>query len=261
VTSCETIRCEVEDGIATLTLNRPDRLNALNLTMFAELSTALGDLAADRRVGCLVLTGAGSAFCAGFDLKDPVLDRGEAPSPDNPAHSDVAVMKQIWDFPHPKVIAVNGVAAGGGVGIALSGDIVIAARSARFVQTFVPRLGTIPDLGCTWTVPHKVGRAKALGMALLGEPLYAEQAADWGLIWACVEDDELQERAREIAARLRDSSPTAIRETRRLIDRAATVSFDDQVREERCVAQEIIRTPDFAEALSAFRERRKPRFR
>src|SRR6202050_3432276 len=189
--SYETILFEVDSGIARLTLNRPDKLNSFNTQMHGEVRQALSSIP-ESGARVLVLTGAGRGFCAGQDLGDRAvapgaqgIDLGE--SIDKHYKPLVLALHQL---PMPVIAAVNGVAAGAGANIALACDLVIAARSASFVQAFC-KLGLVPDSGGTWFLPRLIGPARALGLALLGEKLSAEQAAAWGLIWRCVEDGEL----------------------------------------------------------------------
>lgn len=198
----------VDDGIARLTLNRPDSLNSFNGAMHQAMKSALKTLHEDRSVRVVLLTGRGRGFCAGQDLGDRQVAPGDQP-PDlgeslekryNP------MLKSLRSLPMPVICAVNGVAAGAGANIALACDIVLAARSASFVQAFC-RLGLVPDSGGTWTLPRLVGMARAKGLALLGDKLSAEQAEQWGLIWRCVDDDALMDDAQTLAHHLA-SQPT-----------------------------------------------------
>jgi 2-(1,2-epoxy-1,2-dihydrophenyl)acetyl-CoA isomerase len=159
------------------------------------------------------------------------------------------------------VVAVNGVAAGGGVGLALTGDIVIAARSAQFIQVFAPNLGLVPDLGCTWHLPRALGTARAKALALLGEPLTADQAADWGLIWQACADEELAPRAREITNRLASGPTLAFRAVKQVLDAPPAGSFDAQLAREASIQRRLADSSDFVEGVAAFREKRKPTFR
>ena len=189
--SYQNILFETADGVARLTLNRPERLNSLNAEMHAEVRAALASLK-DSAARVLVITGAGRGFCAGQDLNERAVAPGSAP-PDLAASIEKhykPLVLALRSLQLPVIAAVNGVAAGAGANIALACDLVIAARSASFVQAF-SKLGLVPDSGGTWTVPRLIGTARALGLTLLGDKLSAEQAAAWGLIWRCVEDDEL----------------------------------------------------------------------
>src|SRR5512142_2824208 len=189
--SYQTILFDVTGGVARLTLNRPDRLNSFNTTMHAEVREALGSLeGSDARV--LVLTGAGRGFCAGQDLGDRAVAPGGAAVDlgESIEKNYKPLVMALRNLPMPVIGAVNGVAAGAGANIALACDMVIAAKSASFVQAFA-KLGLVPDSGGTWSLPRLVGNARAIGLAFLGDKLPAEQAAQWGLIWRCVEDAEL----------------------------------------------------------------------
>jgi 2-(1,2-epoxy-1,2-dihydrophenyl)acetyl-CoA isomerase len=196
----ETLLIERRDDIVLVTLNRPDRLNALNLQLITDLRAAAAAIESDSGVRAAVLTAAGRAFCAGADLVgndllgDPARSRGENIGIGLRQHFNPMVL--AWhQLRVPVVVAVNGVAAGAGVSLALAGDIVLAARSATFLQLFAPKLGLMPDLGSTFHLPRLVGTARAKGLALLGDALSADDAANWGLIWACVEDASLPAHA------------------------------------------------------------------
>src|SRR6478609_27478 len=206
--SYENILFSIEGGIARLTLNRPDRLNSFNDAMHAEVRDAVGRVRADPSVRVLLLTGAGRGFCAGQDLGDRAVAPGADPV-DLGASIDrnyKPLVLALRALPLPVIAAVNGVAAGAGANLALACDLVIAARSAVFVQAFA-KLGLVPDSGGTWLLPRLVGTARALGLALLGEKLSAEQAAAWGLIWRCVEDAELEALVADLARHFA-SAPT-----------------------------------------------------
>lgn len=254
------------DGIAEIVLDRPDALNALSREMFESLRRHLANISTNTGIGAVVLTGAGRGFCAGADLKDPMMGRGLpreergrncATVLDTLMH---AFIRELRALPLPTVAAVNGVAAGGGVGLALACDVVIAARSASFLLPFTPKLGLVPDLGGSWHLAHHLGRARALGAALLGDPMPAQQAAEWGLIWRCVDDGQLHEEAIAIAQRLRDGPRRAQVALRRLIDAARRRSFDEQLDAERDAQADLTGTEDAAEAIAAFEARRIPRF-
>jgi 2-(1,2-epoxy-1,2-dihydrophenyl)acetyl-CoA isomerase len=168
--------------------------------------------------------------------------------------------RDLYAFPKPTVAAVNGVAAGGGVGVALACDIVIAAKSAKFIQVFAQQLGLVPDMGCSWHLPRLVGAARAKGLALLGDRLSAEDAAHWGLIWQAVEDEALMARAREIALRLAKGPTKGLVRTRQVLDRAFDNDFPAQLDLERAVQHELGDTDDFAEGVAAFIQKRAPKF-
>ena len=258
--SYETILFEVDSGIARLTLNRPDKLNSFNVQMHAEVRQALlGTPASGARV--LVLTGAGRGFCAGQDLGDRAVapgaqgvDLGESiENRYNP------LVLSLRDLPMPVIAAVNGVAAGAGANIALACDIVIAARSANFVQAF-SKLGLIPDSGGTWFLPRLVGDARAMGLALLGNKLPAEQAAAWGLIWQCVEDAELAQTVDTLAKQFAVAPTRGLAATKAALRRSWQHSFKEQLDLERDVQRELGRSSDYGEGVAAFSEKRTPRF-
>src|SRR3990167_3309945 len=206
------------DCVARITLSRPDRLNAFTAAMHGELADALSRAEADPAIRVLLLTGAGRGFCAGQDLGDRAVAPG-AEGVDLGASVELyyaPLIRRLAEIPKPVVCAVNGIAAGAGANIALACDIVIAARSARFIQSFAA-IGLIPDSGGTWVLPLLVGQTRALGLALTGEPLSAERAEQWGMIWKAVDDDLLKSDAEALAARLAQGAPRALAETKRLI--------------------------------------------
>ncbi|WP_420440318.1 enoyl-CoA hydratase/isomerase family protein [Candidatus Poriferisodalis sp.] len=214
--------------VATVMLNRPETLNSMNDDFMNDITEAFGMVAADKSVRAVVLTGAGRGFCSGADLRNAAADgaegvdadaAGEATtdSMDNAFHPAI---RAVAGCPVPTVARINGVAAGGGIGLSMSCDVAIAARSAFFVATFGPRLGIVPDLGTTWQLPMRVGRARALGMSLLGERVTADQAAEWGLVWKTVDDDELDDAVAQVVDVLRRSSPAAMARIRSAIDGA-----------------------------------------
>jgi 2-(1,2-epoxy-1,2-dihydrophenyl)acetyl-CoA isomerase len=253
--SYSTIQLETKDGVATLTLNRPTMLNSLNREIIDEIRSALRKLARDDATKVLVVTGAGRGFCAGADLTTTGGNDGS----DRSVGEGVAyamevgynpLVRDMTSFPKPVIVAVNGVAAGGGVGLALSGDIVLAARSAYFVQVFVPRLGLVPDMGCTWFFPQLLGRARARALAMLGDRLPAEKAAEWGLIWQCVDDDNLAKGPQQ-----------AYRELKRVLDEAPLNTLDEQLENERRTQRILGDTDDFKEGVVAFLTKRDPQFK
>jgi 2-(1,2-epoxy-1,2-dihydrophenyl)acetyl-CoA isomerase len=263
----ENVLLERHENIAILTLNRPDALNALNGALIRDMREAVATVASDRSARALVLTGEGRAFCAGADLRpegEPPAQAAGAVGERVARTMDTSfnpMMRELYAIEKPTVAAVNGIAAGGGAGVALVTDITIAARSAEFVQVFAPRLGIVPDLGCSWQLPRRLGRARALGLALLGDRLPAEQAAAWGMIWSCVEDERLMPEAISIATRLADGPARAFALTRRAIDVAVQQGFDAHLDHERDCQRVLCAGPEFAEGLAAFREKRPPRFR
>ncbi|HEX7006480.1 MAG TPA: 2-(1,2-epoxy-1,2-dihydrophenyl)acetyl-CoA isomerase PaaG [Alphaproteobacteria bacterium] len=257
-----TVLYDCRDGFATVTLNRPDKLNAFTAAMHAELRAALDDAARRPDVRAVLLTGAGRGFCAGQDLSERVQKPGDPPR-DAGASLEATynrLVRQIRALEMPVVAAVNGVAAGAGCNIALACDIVLAARSARFIQSF-SKIGLIPDAGGTWQLPRLVGRARALGLALLAEPLSAEQAEQWGLIWRAVDDDKLMEEARTLAASLATQPTTALALAKKALDASETNSFDQQLDLERDLQRIAARTEDYREGVAAFVAKRAPRFK
>ncbi len=258
--SYQTILYDVAGGVARLTFNRPDRLNSFNAAMHAELRDALGRVAGDgARV--LVLTGAGRGFSAGQDLGDrQVLPGGaRADLGESIERNYKPLVLALAALPMPTVAAVNGVAAGAGASIALACDLVVAAKSATFIQAF-SRLGLVPDSGATWFLPRLVGSARALGLAMLGERLPAAQAADWGLIWRCVEDAEFASVVDRLAAELAAAPTRALVRTREAMRAAATATLAEQLDRERDLQRELGYTDDYAEGVAAFSEKRAPRF-
>jgi 2-(1,2-epoxy-1,2-dihydrophenyl)acetyl-CoA isomerase len=258
--SYQHILFDIADGVARLTLNRPERLNSFNSAMHAEVRVALASLGGSP-ARALLITGAGRAFSAGQDLNDRAVAPGAAP-PDLAASIErdyKPLILALHNLPLPVIAAVNGVAAGAGANIALACDLVIAARSASFVQAFV-KLGLVPDSGGTWFLPRLVGTARALGLALLGEKLPAEQAAEWGLIWRCVEDDELTGVADALARQLAAAPTRGVARTKQAIYASASCTLAQQLDIERDFQGELGRSADYAEGVAAFAAKRTPLF-
>jgi 2-(1,2-epoxy-1,2-dihydrophenyl)acetyl-CoA isomerase len=249
------------DGVARITLNRPDRLNSFTRQMHAEVREALAAIAADTTARVLVLTGAGRGFCAGQDLSDRAVSPGDAPVDlgESIERDYLPLVQGLRALPMPVVCAVNGVAAGAGANIALACDIVVAARSASFIQAFC-RIGLVPDSGGTWFLPRLVGTARAAGLALLGDKLPAEQAASWGLIWECVDDAELAPAVERIAAQLAQASPRGLAAIKRALQAGAGNTLDAQLALERDLQRELGFGADYREGVAAFLEKRAPRF-
>ncbi|HET8613137.1 MAG TPA: 2-(1,2-epoxy-1,2-dihydrophenyl)acetyl-CoA isomerase PaaG, partial [Sphingomonas sp.] len=256
----QTIRFEAADGIARLTLNRPDRLNAFTAAMHGEAADALGRVEQDASVRVLVLTGAGRGFCAGQDLADrAVSPGGEAVDLGESVELYYApLIRRLTGLPKPVIGAVNGVAAGAGANIALACDIVIAARSAKFIQSFA-NIGLIPDSGGTWVLPRLIGQARALGLALTGEPLPAEKAESWGMIWKCVDDEALAGEAEALARRFAGGPTRGLAATKALIRAATLKSLDEELTIERDAMRELGFSEDYREGVAAFMEKRPPR--
>jgi 2-(1,2-epoxy-1,2-dihydrophenyl)acetyl-CoA isomerase len=254
----ETILFSVDDGVARLTLNRPDRLNSFTVQMHGEVAQALEQVA-DARV--LVLTGAGRGFCAGQDLSD----RAVAPGGDGVDLGESLenrynpLIRKLTSLPMPVICAVNGVAAGAGANIALACDIVIAAKSAKFIQSFA-NIGLIPDSGGTSTLPRLAGQARALGLALTGEPLTAERAEAWGMIWKCVDDDKLGAEVDALAAKFASAPTRGLALTKQLIRESGARTLDAQLDVERDAQRTLGRTSDYKEGVGAFMEKRQPKF-
>ncbi len=257
-----TITYAVEAGIARLTLNRPDRLNSFTEEMHAEIRRALTWLESDRSARVLVLGGAGRAFCAGQDLSDPAVAIGDRP----PAIGAVIernykpLVLRLQKLRMPTLCAVNGIAAGAGASLALACDIVVAARSASFLQAF-SKIGLIPDTGGTWFLPQRVGMARALGLALLADKLPAEQAAAWGLIWECVDDLDLVRRVDRLAAHLAASPTLALVRTREAMHAGTSNTLAAQLDLERDIMQELGHSHDYRAGVSAFMAKREAEFR
>ncbi len=260
----EAVTLTVTDGIAQLTLNRPSTLNALNEEMFREIPLAINEatLAGAR---ALLITGAGRGFCSGADLvgrafAPPVSEsQREAVNRLN-FEKVVTLVRTLNEAPMPVVCAINGVAAGGGVGIALGGDVILMARSARFVLTFVPKLGLVPDVGATWLMTRLVGRARTMAASLLGDAISAQDAERWGLVARLIDDDQLQAEALAICRRLADGPQTAVMGTRRLVDAAPQMPICSHILLERDEQVKLIGGREHVEGVTAFREKRPGRF-
>jgi len=260
-----TVRCEIEDGVAIVTLDRPESLNSMNNELMADISSAVVFAEEDSSVRVLVLTGGGRGFCSGADLSTVEAADGEAPHDmgeqttsgmDDYFHPAIRALKECSV---PTVCRINGVAAGGGLGLSMCCDISIASRSAFFVATFGPRLGIVPDLGTTWNLPMRAGRATALGIAMLGDRFTADQAVDWGLIWKAVDAEELDAEVARVVDVFKHSSAEAMTRIRSSIDGAASRTFSDQLDLERD-HQEVLIPMNMVEGASAFMEKREPNF-
>lgn len=248
---------EQHSGYRQITLNRPDRLNALTVEMGAALMAALDAAACDDDCRALLLTGAGRGFCAGQDLT--AIAGASSAEIERLLDHYHPLIEKIRALPIPVVAAVNGVAAGAGANFALACDIVLAARSATFVQAFA-RIGLVPDCGGTWFLPRLVGMARARALMMLAEPLPAVTAAAWGLIWQAVEDDRLLSEAQALAARLASGPTVALGLIKQALDESAFNGLDDQLGLESELQVEAAETPDHAEGVRAFLEKRPPVF-
>lgn len=250
-------------AVALLRLNIPARMNPLTLPLQQALRAALAELREDRSVRALLLTGTGKAFCVGADL-------GSMSPPENGSLGQQTadameslsnpLIEDLRTLPFPVVSAVNGACAGAGVGLALSADVVVAARSAYFYLPFMPRLGIVPDLGSTWFLERFVGRARALALSLLGDRLSAERAEQWGLIWSCVDDAQLPDAALALAQRLAALPAHAAQEMRAVYEAAGQQTLPQQLRYEAERQRELIDRPAFAEGVQAFLAKREPVF-
>jgi 2-(1,2-epoxy-1,2-dihydrophenyl)acetyl-CoA isomerase len=254
------ILVEQHAGYRIITFNRPDRLNAFNDAMHLALRTAIDEAEADTSCRALMITGAGRGFCTGQDLSDRLTKPGE--SVELGAAQEAyynPLVRKLHELPFPVIAAVNGVAAGAGCNIALACDIVVAAKSATFIQSFA-RVGLIPDSGGTWILPRLVGDARARGLALLAQDLPAEKAADWGLIWRCVDDEALIYEARRICEHFSIAPTQGLALIKRALNASATNTLDAQLDLERDLQRAASLTPDYAEGVRAFMEKRKPNF-
>ena len=254
------ILTDVGEGYRIVTLNRPDRLNSFNASMHAALMSALMEAEADKTCRALILTGAGRGFCAGQDLSDRVYTPGQVP--------DLTVtierfynplVRKLRSLQMPVVCAVNGVAAGAGANLALACDVVVAARSAKFIQAFA-KLGLVPDCGGTWFLPRVVGTARARALALLAEPVSAEQAEAWGMIWKVVDDAGLMPEAHRLAHHFAEQPTAGLALIKRALDASETNNLDQQLDLERDLQGQAGRMPDYTEGVTAFFEKRPPQF-
>lgn len=257
----ETILFELAGGVARLTLNRPERLNSFTTSMHAEVADALDQVTTANGARVLLLTGAGRGFCAGQDLNDRAVAAG-----DTPADLGASVerfynplVRRLAGLEMPVICAVNGVAAGAGANLALACDIVLAARSAKFIESFAA-LGLIPDTGGTWALPRLVGLPRALGLALTGEPLSAERAEQWGLIWKCVDDAALMDEAGALAARFAAGPTLGLAATKKAIRESGLKTLDEELDNERDLMRRLGNSADYREGVAAFLEKRKPNF-
>lgn len=257
----ETIKFSVEDGAAVLTLNRPDRLNSFTVAMHQELQAAMALVEKDADIRALLITGAGRGFCAGQDLADRAVAPGDAPVDLGESVEKYynPLIRRLAALEKPAICAVNGVAAGAGANIALACDIVIAAKSAKFIQSFA-NIGLIPDSGGTWILPRLIGQARAMAIALTGEPVSAETAEEWGMIWKSVDDDTLMDVALGLAKKLASGPTRGLAATKERIRQASLNSLDQELDAERDAMRMLGASADYREGVAAFMEKRKPTF-
>jgi 2-(1,2-epoxy-1,2-dihydrophenyl)acetyl-CoA isomerase len=256
-----TVLIDKRGGYRVLTLNRPERLNAFNTALHEALRAAIEEAEQDENCRALLITGAGRAFCSGQDLHDRLMKPGEVVAKAGEAllkHYN-PLLRKLRDLPIPVVAAVNGVAAGAGCNFALAADIVLAARSATFVEAF-SRIGLIPDVGGTFFLPRLIGMARARGMAMLAEAITAEQAEQWGLIWKAVDDDKLMGEAHALCERLARAPTYALGLTKRALDASVSNDLEAQLQLEYELQKLAGTSPDYAEGVRAFIEKRRPNF-
>jgi len=258
----ESILFQVEEGVARLTLNRPQSLNCFNTAMHQEVREALQQVREDATIRCLLLSGSGRGFCAGQDLSDRAVsaDQGPPDLGDSVEKYYNPLIRGIMTLPKPVICAVNGVAAGAGASIALACDIVLAARSASFIQVF-GKIGLVPDSGGTWNLPRAVGLPRAKGLALLGDKLSAEQAEAWGMIWRCMDDDQLQEESLKLAKHLATQPTLGLGMIKKLLSAATANSLHEQLELEKETMRLLGRSHDYQEGVAAFLEKRAPHFK
>ena len=257
----ENIIYQVDNGVAVLTLNRPDTLNSFTMAMHKEIQLAMKDVRENPVVRCMLLTGSGRGFCAGQDLNDDAVKASDT-APDlgdavekyyNP------FVRGLMGLDKPVVCAVNGVAAGAGASIALACDLVIAARSASFVQVFC-KIGLIPDSGGTWNLPRALGLPRAKGLAMLGDKLSAEKAEAWGMIWQCVDNEELISAATKLAEHLATQPTKGLASIKKLLNESFSTPMHQQMEHEKDAMRALGQSHDYQEGVAAFMEKRKPEF-
>ena len=255
------------DSLAVIKLNRPDKLNALNETLLKELKTILDLLARDDSCRCVLLTGNGRGFCTGADISvvNTDKDRGKRAGQGEASYQSLVqyfnpIIQCIYDMEKPVIAGVNGLAVGYGVSLALACDLVFAANSASFTQVFVPQLGLVPDGGATWMLPRLVGHARAMGMILTGQPIGAQQAKEWGMIWDCVADDQLQDTVFKLAYKLSQGPSMGISSMKLAMRHSDSNSLEKQLRLEAYLQKTCSASEDFAEGCLAFIEKRNPNF-
>jgi 2-(1,2-epoxy-1,2-dihydrophenyl)acetyl-CoA isomerase len=256
------IKYDVANGTAVLTLNLPETLNSFTVAMHEDAQAAMLDVRTNAQVRCLVITGEGRGFCAGQDLKDLMGNGTEEPAELGEIVEKYynPFVRAIMTLEKPVICAVNGVAAGAGASVALACDIVLAARSASFVQVFC-KIGLVPDSGGTWNLPRAVGLARAKGLALLGDKLTAEQAESWGMIWQCVDDDQLMGEAIKLAEHLATQPTKGLATIKKLLNESLSTPMHQQLENERLAMRMLGQSNDYKEGVAAFMGKRKPEFK
>ncbi len=258
----ESIQFSIGNGIAVLTLNRPDKLNSFTQAMHLEVRAALSQVQSDKSVRALLLTGAGRGFCAGQDLSDRAVEPG-SPGVDLGASVEqfyAPLALTLRSLPMPVICAVNGVAAGAGANLALACDIVLAAKSASFIEAFC-KLGLIPDTGGTWHLPRMIGMARATGLAMLGEKLSAEKAEQWGLIWRAVPDEELMPEAMKMAEHFATAPTKGLAFTKKALQASYANTLPEQLQMEADMMRELGYSHDYREGVAAFMAKRPANFK
>ena len=255
-----------ESGVFLIRLNRPEVLNSMNRDLIMGLLKTMNEVNDDPKVRVVVITGNGRGFCAGADLADGGWPNEKNSSPGQAAANNMEIgfnplVRAITSADKPVITAINGIAAGGGVGLALSGDIVVAAESAKFKLVFGPQLGIISDVGSSWFVPHLIGRARANGMGLLGEDIGAKEAKEWGLIWDYYPNDEFMDSVSDLAERLANGPIEGLKAVVKAHDHALSTSLDKQLDYERDTQKIFLDRKEFREGVKAFIEKRKPDFK
>ncbi|APA66775.1 2-(1,2-epoxy-1,2-dihydrophenyl)acetyl-CoA isomerase PaaG [Janthinobacterium sp. 1_2014MBL_MicDiv] len=260
--SYQNILFTIEQGIATLTLNRPDKLNSFTQAMHEEVRDAIAKVNADSAVRVFVLTGAGRGFCAGQDLSDRAVEPGSkgVDLGESVEKNYAPLVLALKALPMPVICAVNGVAAGAGANLALACDIVIAGKSASFVEVFC-KLGLIPDTGGTFFLPRLIGSARAMGLAMLGEKLTAEKAEDWGLIWKCVDDAQLAEETQKLAVHFSTAPTKGLAFTKQALAASGANTLPQQLALEARMMSELGNSDDYREGVASFMEKRAPQFK
>lgn len=263
--SFESIQYAVTNGVAVLTLDRPETLNSFTVAMHEEVQLAMQDVRSNPEVRCLLLTGAGRGFCAGQDLNDRAVNRAESTdkAPDLGESVETyynPLIRAIMDLDKPVICAVNGIAAGAGASIALACDIVIAAKSAAFAFVFC-KIGLVPDSAGSWNLPRALGLPRAKGLALLGDKLPAEKAEAWGMIWQTVDADQLMPEATKLAEHLASQPTKGLASIKKLLNQSFSTPLPEQLEDEKEAMRELGQSNDYREGVAAFMEKRPPQFR